>query len=64
MFDWMRNRVNWVKLGVGALIVVLNYALGWGWDAEALATLGGLLAIPVELWGLVVRIIKKLMNKE
>lgn len=64
MFDWMKNWVNWVKLGVGAVIVVLNYALGWGWDAEALATLGGLLAIPIELWDLVVRIIKKLMGKE
>lgn len=64
MFNWIKNWVNWAKLGVGALIVALNYALGWGWDAEALATLGGLLAVPVELWDFTTNLIRKLMKRE
>ena len=52
--EWIRNKANWAKLLAGALVVALNYAFHWGWDPAALATLGALLAIPIELWDLIV----------
>lgn len=52
--DWIWNKANWAKLLAGALVVGLNYAFHWGWDPAALATLGSLLAIPIEIWDLVV----------
>jgi len=63
MFDWMLNFVNWLKLLVAALVVVLNYALGWGLDTAAIAGIGASLAIPVELWGFIAGLIAKLFGK-
>ena len=63
MLSFLTNWVNYVKLAVAALVVILNYALGWNLGTEGIAGIGAALVIPVELWGFVTNLLAKLFSK-
>ena len=64
MFTWLTNWQNWFRLIIAAVVVILNYVLGWGLSTEAVIGIGAALAIPTELWAFISGLITKLFKKE
>ena len=63
MFAFLKNWTNLVRLGAAILIVVLNYILSWNLSMEVIVGLGAALAIPIELWDFITKVITKLFHK-